>query len=421
MSELETRIMDISEDALDQLFDETPEKTVNADSLLGGKKPQKTETPEEDIEDEEVEDEASRKPAQKKKAVPKPKVKQEVIEDFDDEDFEEFTDDDEEIEDVEDEEVEEEEKPQKTKRTQKAEEATEQKQGVFGVLKNTVDYLVQQGAWEDFDGREELELDENTYAQLVMAQDQRRVEGMFNELVDSTGVYGKAIIDYVKSGGNPDEIIDLFKEQKQIDSINVETIDGQKDILKHYYGEVMGWKPEKVDRYINNLVLSNELEAEANDAKEVFANHYQKEAKRLNAEREVALSKQREAEQAFEGNIKSAITSRKDLTPSEKKLVEHTLLRYDHKLPNGNMVNKFYVEFAKMQSNPQDYIDLVLFVMDKQKYDQKLATREKSQAAADAFKFIKGNSAVSSKKGSGYDQIRKNDKVSGFDWGLPSR
>jgi hypothetical protein len=74
-----------------------------------------------------------------------------------------------------------------------------------------------------------------------------------------------------------------------------------------------------------------------------------------------------------------------------------------------------------MQANPADYIDLVLFVMDKQKFVQKVATKEKTEAAASAFKFIKGNGAVSAKKGSSYEQIRKNDKVTGFDWGLPSK
>lgn len=423
MSELETKIMDISEDALDSLFDETPDKTVNADTLLGGKKPQKQDTSDEDFEDVEDEDvEETPKKQQKKKAVPKAKKQEPVIEDFEDDDFEEIGDEDDFEDEENDEEPEEDEKAKKAaKKAQKAEQAAEQKDGVFGVLKNTVDYLIQQGAWEDFDGRDEMELNEETYAQLVLEQDRRRVQGMFEELVDSTGAYGKAIIDYVKNGGNPDEIIDLFKEQKQVDSINIDSLEGQKEILKHYYTDVMGWKGEKADRYINNLVLSNELEDEAKEIKDLFTSHYQKEAQRLNSQREAALARQREAEEAFEGNIRSTVRERKDLSPSEKRMVEDYLLRYDQKLPNGNLVNKFYVNFAKMQSNPQDYIDLVLFVMDKQKFVQKVATKEKSQAAADAFKFIKGNGAVSSKKGSGYDQVRKNDKMGGFDWGLPSR
>jgi hypothetical protein len=422
MDGLETRIVDINEEALDALFDETPDKTVNAETLLGSKR-QSTQQQSEEDDEEETEEEVS-VPKRKEKAVPKqPRVRQDVIEDLDD-DFDEFDDvddnQDEEIED-EEEETEEDDKPKKTKRAEKLAENEDTQKGVNSVLKNTMDYLIQQGAWEDFEGREELELDNETYAKIALEQDSRRLQSMFEEMVDSTGPYGKAIIEFAKNGGNPDEVIDLFKEQKQLNSIDIEDINGQKDIIKHYYTEVMGWKSEKADKYISNLVLSNELEDEAKEVKDHFTAYYQKEVSRLNKEREDHVQRQKEAEQAFETNIRSAIKERKDLTPSERKLVEEQLLRYDQKLPNGNLVNKFYVNFAKMQANPADYIELVMFVNDKQKYTERVAIREKNKATTSAYNFIKGNGATSAKKGSSYEQIRKNDKVTGFDFGLPRK
>jgi hypothetical protein len=419
MDGLETRIVDINEDALDALFDETPDKTVNADTLLGGKRqPSQRQQPEDD-EDEIEEDEVE---VPKKKAVPKPKVRQQQPEideiDEEDEHFEEFDDYNEDEEEVEEEDVEEDEKPKKTKRADKAAQDEQSQQGINSVLKNTMDYLIQQGAWEDFEGRDELELDNETYAKIALEQDNRRLQSMFEEMVDSTGPYGKAIIEFAKNGGNPDEVIDLFKEQKQLNRIDIESLDGQKDIIKHYYTEVMGWKPEKADKYISNLVISNELEDEAKEVKDHFNAYYQKEVNRLSKEREDHVRRQQEAEQAFETNIRTAIKERKDLTPSEKKLVEDQLLRYDQKLPNGNAVNKFYVNFAKMQANPADYIELVMFVNDRQKYNDRVAIREKNKATASAYNFIKGNGATSAKKGSSYEQIEKNKKVTGFDFGF---
>jgi hypothetical protein len=419
MSELQTEIVNISDDALDELFNDTPEKTVNADTLLGAKQNSSAEIENVDLDDEEeVEEE---KPSKKAKTPPaKPQAREDVIEDLSDEDLE-----DKEVEDEDEDEKEEEDKPKKAKK-EKAEaapkeEETESNADVKSVLKSTVDYLVQTGAWADFDGREEMDIDEETYAKLVAEQDKHRVQTMFSELVDSTGPFGKAIIDYVKNGGNPDEIIDLFKEQKSVDSINIEEADGQKELVKHYYTEVMGWKPEKADKYIANLAISGELGPEAQEVKDLFKSYYEKEATRLNKEQDAFKQQQIEAEKAFEENIRTTVRTRKDLTPAEKKMIEDYALSYDQRLPNGQMVNKFYVNFAKMQSNPEDYIDLMLFVMDKQKYNQKIATKEKTQATAEAFKFIKGNGAVSTKKGTSYDSIKKNEKVSGFDWGFPSK
>lgn len=419
MNELQTEILDISDDALDALFNETPEKTVNANTLIGGQK----ETEDiEDVEDEEEVEEKPKKASKKEKSKTTPQQQSNEIEDINLDEFPEKTEGEEEEE--------EEKKPTKetkeSKAKKEAEEAIakakeEEEQGgeeVTSVLKSTVDYLIQQGIWEDFEGREDMEITEETYAKLVAEQDKRRVEGMFSELVDSTGPFGKAIIDFVKSGGNPDEIIDLFKEQKQVESISIESVEGQKEIIKHYYTEVMGWKPEKAEKYISNLVLSNELEPEAQEVKDLFTSFYKKEADKLTAERQEFETKRKEAEQAFESNIKNTIKERKDLTPTEKKVVEEYLLAYDQRLPNGNMVNKFYVNFAKMQANPEDYIDLVMFVMDKQKFVQKVQTTEKTKAASEAFKFIKGNGAVSNKKGTSYENIKKNEKVSGFDWGF---
>jgi len=38
---------------------------------------------------------------------------------------------------------------------------------VNSILKNTVDFMIQKGLWKDFDGRDELEMDEETYAKLA--------------------------------------------------------------------------------------------------------------------------------------------------------------------------------------------------------------------------------------------------------------
>ncbi len=427
--DLQTEIVEMNEDALENLFNETPQGTPNADSLVGGKKtaPKKespaggtTRSRKEDtapashqidnidletFEDEE-EDQTPAKKKPSKTAPAKPEVKEE---DEEEEDVDTNTEPDDE----------EDEEPEELKEEEEEEEGSD----VKSVLKSTVDYLIQAGLWTDFEGREGLDIDEETYAKLVAQQDSLRVNGMFDELVDSTGPFGKAIIDYVKNGGSPDEIIDLFKEQKQIESIPVDTTDGQKELVKHYFTEVMGWKPEKVEKYISGLILSNELENESKEVKELFGTYYKKEADRLNKEQNEYVEKQREAEQAFENNIRSTIKDRKDLTPTEKKTVEDYLLNYDQRLPNGNLVNKFYVNFAKMQASPQDYVDLVMFVMDKQKFVNKVATQEKTKAAAEAFKFIKGNGAVSTKKGSQHDSAtRKKEKSQvSLDWGLPAK
>lgn len=423
MNELQTEIVDINDDALDALFNETPASTVNANTLVGGKQSADDELEDVELdEEEEVEVPAKKTKGKAAKAAPAkaPEQRNDRVEDIDLDDYPEGDDEDED-EDEEGEDEKEKKTAKRTKETKEPETKNEDAPEVVSVLKSTVDYLVENGLWQDFEGREDMEFDEETYAKLAAEQDKIRVQGMFDEMIDSTGPFGKAIIDFVKSGGNPDEIIDLFKEQKAVEAISTDSVDGQKTLIKQYYTDVMGWKPEKAEKYISNLVLSNELENEADEVKELYSSFYKKEADRLNQEQQEFANKQKEAEQAFEANIKNTVKARKDLNPSEKKMVEEYLLSYDQRLPNGQMVNKFYVNFAKMQANPEDYIDLVMFVMDKNKFVQKVAKTEETKATAKAFSFIKGNGAVSTKKGTSYDSMKKKEKVSGFDWGLPKQ
>jgi len=424
--EFQSEIMEMSDDVLNGLFDETPSGTPSADSLVGGKK----EAPKK--EESEVKGSKKAPLASKEKSVEQPISEAFGRNDIQNIDLDSLDEEDEEEEVEEEEENPEAKKKPPVKRKEEASEESEEESeeeeksdssDVKGILKSTVEYLIQSGAWQDFEGREDLDIDEDTYAKLVAQQDSLRVSSMFEELVDSTGPFGKAIIEFVKNGGQPDEIIDLFKEQKQVEAIPLDSVDGQKELIKHYYSEVLGWKPERVEKQIGGLILSNELENEAKEVKDLLKSYYGKEADRLNKDQEDFVAKEKEKEKTFESNIRNTIKERKDLSLAEKRTVEDYLLSYDQRLPNGNLVNKFYVNFAKMQANPQDYVDLVMFVMDKQKFVNKVATQEKSKAAAEAFKFIKGNGAVSTKKGSQHEQSSRNKdkKVATLDWGLPSR
>lgn len=281
---------------------------------------------------------------------------------------------------------------------------------VVTVLKNTVDYLVENGIWEDFDGREDLELTQEVYAELAAKQDEFRLNKKFDELVNSTGNYGKAIISHIKNGGNPDEVIDIFKEQQQVQSIDTSTETGKQSLIEKYYKEVLGWKPEKVERTVKRLITDNEIDTEFNDVKELWDNHYQQKLDKLkedsDAQKQAALDKKK----TFVNNVKSAIDDDGTLTPKEKKLIEKSILDFKHTLDNGQKVSDFYVKFAEMQSNPKTYVQLVRFVMDPEKFVKTLEEKADSKAAVKTFNFIKNNSAVDKPKATPVEVNEKTPK-----------
>lgn len=282
---------------------------------------------------------------------------------------------------------------------EKAKKEAENLPAINEVLKNTVEYLVSSGQWADFDGREDLEVTQEVYAELVAKQDEHRVTQMFSELLDSTGDYGKAIISHIKKGGNPDEIIDLFKEQKSLDTIDTSKETGKQALIEKYYSEILGWKTEKVQKTVKRLIEDNEIDTEFTDVKEMYDKHYEEKLEAIQreaAEEEKAL-KQKEV--TFKNNIRTALEDDSTLSKRDKALIASSILDFKHQLDNGQKVNDFYLKFAEMQADPKEYIKLVRFVMNPKGFMEQIQKKEESKADAKAFNFIKGNVALSKTKG----------------------
>jgi hypothetical protein len=366
---LDTQISNISPEQLDALFQDVPTTTPTANDLVVGKEnpenPIVKNTQNSDIPNIDFD-------ALEKEAEENDKKKTEVV--------------------VDDKTKQGDSKPE----DKKDDAVVETSKEIKDVLKNTVDYLIKSGLWNDFEKREEIEFDEKTYAELAAAQQQAKVEEQFNELLDSTGDYGKAIIGHIKNGGNPEDVIDIFKEQKQIQAIDTKTEEGKIELVGKYYSEIIGWKPEKVRKHLKNLLEGEEgdLDSEVEDVEKSYNEYHAQQLAEINRQTEQAKQAEIRKQETFKTNIKSTLSKREDLTDKEKRTLEKSILDFKHKLQNGTVVNDFYIKFAEMQSDPQQYIDLVQFVTDKKAYDEKLIRNLKTDVSKNSFNFIKGNNAV---------------------------
>jgi hypothetical protein len=363
----DTQIQQISSDALDQLFQDIPQGTASADNLEIGKTEEDTTTQlnlgngntkfdEVDLKDipnidEEVETEEA--------PVETTETGNEEIVETDDEDV----------------------KPADA--------------SVNVVLKNTIDYLVDSGFWQDFEGREDLEITEEIYADLAARQSQAAAYEIVNELIDSTGDYGRAIIGHIKNGGNPDDVLDIFKEQKEVEQIDTSTNEGKQSKIEKYYKEVLHWKPEKVNKHIKRTIEDDELDTEFEEVNTMYEEHYQSRLEEINQETEKQKQQELVRKERFKTSIRSAIHSNSEFTEREKRVIENSILDFRHKLDNGQRVNDFYLKFAELQSNPETYIDLVNYVMNgKDSIVSKIKKQEETAANKKVFSFTKGNQAI---------------------------
>lgn len=386
---IDTNITELSVDQLDQLFEGNPEPIPTADSLVVGKEMESSPT---DFSEQGTTVEGG------------------GLEEAPDDLFDVKEDEEETTEDSDTDK----EKKVKEPKAPKVEDANHEV--INEALSKTVEYLIKEGLWVDFEGREELEVTSETWADLSSKQAQHAAYEMFNELVDESGYYGKAIINHIKQGGEAAEIIDLFKEQKSIENMNTSSEEGKQSKIEAYYSDVLNWKPERVRKHVNRLLENDEIDEEFENVEESFKTHYESKLQETQA-------KQREAEQAkldsqkkFVDSIKSSLDANTDLTSREKQHIASSMLDFKHKLSNGQKVNDFYLKFAEVQADPNEYVELVQFVTNKKQYLERITKKSETKANKKAFEFIKGNTALAKPKSQNISINDASNKKQGTDF-----
>lgn len=283
------------------------------------------------------------------------------------------------------------------------------------ILKAKALGLIERGIWKEIKDIDQFEWTDENYGELAVAQAQWAAEDMFNEMLDQSGDYGKAIFNHIKNGGDPKEIVDLFREAKRVSNMDISTEGGQQSIIREYYSKVLEWPESKINRFINAAIDNKALAEEAEEIKVILEKEIKAEAKAKQEAQESELRRRQEMERDWANSITSAIEERQDLSEKEKRELKNNALTYNQPLPDGRKVNKFTIDFMKIQSDPKRYVELIRFVSDPEKFLEKRDKVKEKEVNKKAWEFIKGNGAVS-KGGSAHTKQEKNQTDLKIDW-----
>lgn len=372
-------ITDLSDES-DELFEKTDDEEDNDDNETN------------DTEDTDEEEETS-----KKKKVVKKKDEE------DNEDNEEATDEDDETGDEDnDEEPEEDEN-----------KGVETDEDVADFLQKRAELLIKKGQWVDFEGREDFEWTEDNFADLEISQREYQKGKMVEEILDSFGPTGREIATYTANGGNPDDLIDIFKEQSRVENLSVDTEDSQKAVVLKYETEFLGKKPERVKKYIDSLIADKDLKEAATEAKEAMESSLATQATQLQEEQEAVVKQNQQKQKAeinrFSNDVSAIINADKSIPADEKTQLLKVLTKFDKRLPNGTPVNEFYNRFAEFKKDLSKYITMVRFVMNPDKFTKSLKNEGKTAAVEQSFKLAR--SSQKSKKLKSTDSLNNKGKV----------
>lgn len=255
--------------------------------------------------------------------------------------------------------------------------------------------MVEDGVWEEVDVPEGVEWNKDTYLEISKLQ----AASQYEDLLSKTGVYGKTIIEFEKNGGNPSEMLNLFREQKDVRDYDISTEEGQEEFLQSFYN-AQGYSEKSITRTIAALKDqgSDALKEESEEKKSLWDKQYEDEIKVRQQEQALYAKEVEKAQKQFNSNISETVVKDGDLTPKERKDLQSYILDYSKQF-KGNQVSQFYLDMTEIQKDPKNYIELAKFVkgIKDGSYTKKVVDLTKKIEAAKSFIKIKnGNALVSS-------------------------
>jgi hypothetical protein len=267
------------------------------------------------------------------------------------------------------------------------------------MLRTMAEGLIERGMWSDVNLPEDFEWTDESFGELTQMQATWKAQEMFDEMLDQSGDFGKTIFAHIKNGGNPDELINQFKEIKRVEAYDISTPSGQEAIVREACAK-MEWSESRTDKYIKRLVDNNDLEDEAKEAKEALGKAFNDDIETKKKAQEDFVKEQKRLEEEFASKMTTVVGARKDFSDKEKKELLSSILKYDQKLPNGRVVNEFTLNFMKLQADPEKYIELIAFVKNPDKFLEKVGKVKETEAAKKTWNFVKGNGSLNRNSGS---------------------
>ena len=252
--------------------------------------------------------------------------------------------------------------------------------------------MVVQGIWKEVELPEGAKWDKEMFLQAQKLQ----TTAQYEDLLSRTGPYGKAIIEYEQNGGNPGELLNLFREQREVQQFGIEDAESQETFLRAYL-ESQGNSQKSIDRTIRALQDQgpDALKEEAEEKKTIWDDQYKVEIEARKKEQALYNKQLEEAQKNFESTIATALTGDAEATPKEKRDLQSYMLNFNQSY-QGRNVSQFYVDMAEIQKDPKNYVELAKFIrgLKTGEYAKKIENKVKKEVSASSYLKIKNNATV---------------------------
>lgn len=207
--------------------------------------------------------------------------------------------------------------------------------------------------------------------------DQAILENKWNNLKTVDKNVDK-LVTFLENGGDPKDMISLFKEQDTLAKIDISTEDGQERMIRSYYSNILGWDSEKTNKKLERLAASGMLQEEAQDVEEAYNEHFEKKQEEITQAQQNKIKLQQQKEQQRKMIFEQSLNTSK----IPKKLAdEFRQTAFGKGVIKGTNEEITILDYKikQMQTNPEMFLKLVQFATDPTAYDNLILQTKKNE------------------------------------------
>ena len=294
-----------------------------------------------------------------------------------------------EIEDILDKPVEFDEGSEKSQQT--VEEALETNDAFFD-YQATAEKLIKDGFWEDFEGREGLDIDAETFKQLSSQQDKWKKENLKGAIFSTLDPAEQEYLEYKKMGGDLDSYYKSRSKLNRAENLNIETQEGKVSAIYTYYKNFVGWDDNKIQKFISKLD-NNDLLEEAETSIGKVQEHLRGKHQQMLQKQQEAKKQREDAISSYKKNVRTVLKEQKIADTQARQIVKS--LTEVNKDTGFTDIDKAYVAF---RNDPQRSVLLYQFLTDPQSFIENVSQQKQQEERKKLFFELKKKGNTSEKK-----------------------
>jgi hypothetical protein len=262
----------------------------------------------------------------------------------------------------------------------------------FFDYQSAAEQLISTGFWEDFEGREDLEIDKDVFEQLSKQQDEWKKQNIGSSIYNSLHPAEREYLDFKRMGGDLDTYYQSKTKVERVNNLDLDSEQGKLSAIYTYYKNFVGWDDNKINKFIGKLD-SNDLEEEASTAASYVQAHVQKQHAQMMQQQQILAEKRNNAISNYKKNVRSVLKNQQ-VNDRQARQVVKSLTDIDPKT-GFTAVDEAYLSF---RNDPERSVLLYRFLSDPESFIDEVSSGKQQEERKKLFFELKKKGKTTEKK-----------------------